>query len=418
MECTHRVTKVTGLTALLFSLAACGGGSAGGGASSPSPNSAPPSAPVNTTAPSPAYTDSVRTGLFETINAERLKAGLGALTQSTALDTAAGYHSNYLLLNPTTAPNDVEDEGNPGYVEDDPYTRGVDAGFDGGLGSSLEVLAADVAVGNDAALTMLAAPYHRVFLLGQAWTQMGWGFVPNADGVATLVGEVGLPRSATAQGMTGSASFYPVANASDVSVMMPNEQPEYALPAAWGSGAYPGYPVSVQLPLGDGWTPGTFTLAETASGAQVVGTVLDNSSQAMENYGIHNWSFFVPSSPLKPATSYTATFTATVQSQAFSKTWSFTTRAGQVILTNVPAGAVSVATETTVNVKSPSLVQAVGGVALSSQCGAAVANTVASPGSIKLKMTGAVASGCAATVIVNDVAYPSETASFTVNFTP
>ncbi len=422
MKESQQTGKLAGVMAMLVLLAACGGGggSDSQGAAQP-PGAPPPSAPVLTTAPTPSYADALRMAAFNAVNAERLKASLGALRQSTVLDTAAGYHSNYLLLNPTSTPTYSEDEGMPGYVADTPYARRTDAGYDVELGNGGELLTANVSVGTDAALLMLAGPYHRAYLMGQSWTQMGWGFVPDADGVGTLIGEVGLPRADTAQGMTGSSSVYPISNAADVPVMMANEQPAYPLPVAWGSNGYPGYPgypVSVQLPMDDIWTPGTFSLVETSSGAAVAGVVLDSTSAALTNFGIKTWAFFIPSAPLKPSTSYTATFTATVDTHAFSKTWSFVTRGGTVTFTNVPRAAVAAAAGATLNVKSASLMQTVANVTLSSQCGGATPHTVVSPGSIKLSLSGAVASGCAATVVVDDLAYPSESNSLTVNFVP
>ena len=418
MKKSDQTGKFAAIAALFLSLAGCGGGGSGDGSSSSAPPAAaPPSAPVLGTAPTPSYTDSVRTSAFETINAERLKAGLGALKQSTELDTSASDHSNYLLLNPTSTPNYGEDAGNAGYTDDDPDARMADALFIGSAEN--EVLTASTSVGSEAALTLLAGPYHRAFTMDQRWTQMGFGFVPNTDGVGTLVGDLGLPQGGTAQGMTGSASLYPVANATDVPVMMADEQPMYALAPPWGTGPLPGYPVSVQLPFGDTWTPGTFTLVETSSGASVAGTVLDNSSLALYGNGLNDWAFFIPNAPLKPATSYTATFTATVQANAFSKTWAFTTRAGSVTILNAPPAAASAATGATVNLKSASLVQTVSDVTLSSQCGSAEAQTVVSPGAVKVKLSGGtVTSGCLATVTVGDLAYPAETANFTVTFVP
>ena len=137
--------------------------------------------------------------------------------------------------------------------------------------------------------------------------------------------------------------------------MMADEQPMYALAQPWGTGPLPGYPVSVQLPFGDTWTPGTFTLVETSSGASVAGTVLDNSTLALYGNGLNHWAFFIPNAPLKPATSYTATFTATVQANAFSKTWAFTTRAGSVTVLNAPTAAASAATGATVASQRTSL---------------------------------------------------------------
>lgn len=419
MKDSQQTGKLAGVMAMLFFLAACGGGGGSDSQGGAQPPSAPPSsAPVLTTAPTPSYSDAFRIAAFDTVNAERLKAGLGALTQSPVLDTAAGYHSNYLLLNPTSSPTYSEDEGMPGYVADTTYERRTDAGYDVELGNGGELLTADVSVGTDSALLMLAGPYHRAIMMGQTWTQMGWGFFPNADGVGTLVGEVGLPRADTAQGMTASLSVYPISNATDVPVMMANEQPAYPLPVAWGSNGYPGYPISVQLPVDDIWTPGTFSLVETSSGAAVAGVVLDSTSAALTNFGLKTWAFFIPNAPLKPSTSYTATFTATVDTHAVLKKWSFVTRDGTVSFGNVPSATVGAAAGATVSVKSASLVQTVANVTLSSQCGGATPHTVVSPGSIKLTLSGAVASGCAATVVVDDLAYPSESNNFTVNFVP
>ncbi len=405
---------------LSLALAACGGGSGTNGqGSSTNDPPPPPSAPVLSAAPAPTYADQVRADAFNVINAERLKAGLGALTQSTELDVAAGYDSNYFLLNPSIPVGFVEDEGNPGYVFDSPRDRIAQSGYSAssyGITYTQHALA-----GADAALVSLATPYHRVWAMDYTWSQMGFGLTVDSDGDGVLVNDLALPNGGTAQGMTSTVSVYPADKSTDISVLMPNEVPTYPLPQPWGPGAYPGYPVSVQLNKADMlvWIPGSFTLKEATSGATVAGTVLDNGSSVLDAYGMRNWAFFIPTTPLKPATTYTASFNATIEGSALSKNWSFTTRAATVSVSNVPTSPIANGLSTTVKVQSTALLQTVDPVSLSSQCGGAQPQVTAGPGAVRLKLVGGtISTGCVATVTVHDLAYAAETASFNVTFAP
>lgn len=142
---------------------------AGGGA-------APPAAPAPIAASVPTRTGGAEDAAYEQqvldlVNAERAKAGLGAVRYSAALDSAAETHNAFQTQQRTMAHIDIGD-GDPG-------ARIRAAGFNGAWGEN-------VAVGQrtpeQVVAEWMASPTHRANILNPNFSQIGVAHETTTDG--------------------------------------------------------------------------------------------------------------------------------------------------------------------------------------------------------------------------------------------
>jgi len=349
---------------LLVPMAGCGG--SGGGAASPAaptPPSPSPSPPPPPPPPPPAsdfqdartsatgnYSNAKTLAVFNLINAQRLAAGLGVLTQATALDTAATAQSNYLGLNNDLQPTTTQEAGRRAFTAVTTAARVLAAGY---TGSAAENAVGAIRLGPDGVQALLSSPYQRLRLMNHGTLDLGLGFVepgtwtpagatpvfPESQSsvlytslvttAATLTGQ--LPQNM----LTASAgvSVYPANNAVEVPVMMYRELPNpvAAEVGPWGRGTFPGYTVSLQSLSTQSLVVSLFTLTRvTAAGRVAVATKLldQNDPTFFRPNNIRNWASLVPLAVLVPGATYEATFAGTAGSTAVARVWQFNTRAG------------------------------------------------------------------------------------------
>lgn len=272
--------------------------------------------------------------VFEYLNTERTRSGLGVLRQSVALDTAAADHAGYLTVNPDVGATHVQDAARPGFTARTAAERVFQRGY---FGSLVETVALSDTTALDGARDLMSAPYHRIGLLGAGLSNFGASFggrTPLPAGYVPLVvlgGQQGVSQQPMRPEAAG-VSLHPVASAQSVPLLMfpeePNPVPELG---AWGqNGRYPGYPVSVHVPHNVVLTATSFTLnAVGANGALVSVPVklLDRTDSIYLSPSFtRNWAFVVPLVPLQPDTTYEASFTGTADSTPLVRTWRFTTR--------------------------------------------------------------------------------------------
>lgn len=364
MNARTNTLRTLSVLALAATLAACGGGggggsdsssggSTGGGVTNPGGGTVtPPSTDVVTSAGTlktsagiSAYAGAAfEAEAFAAINATRLAAGAGLVSQSTALDTAAAAHAKYLTTNIALGLGHTEDPSKADYYEATEDSRATKAGYlsgfvteaVGGTGATMKA--------SDCVLGLLNTVYHAAAVLSPA-TNVGVGVGTDA---------AGIPMCVTVLGAPASEAYPQVAPAGDV----------IAYPSSGQTGVFETFYVGYELPrppvtLFPNTTAGrpvivnvrnadfvNFKAAGTlaavvtkfelkdAGGNVVPAGILANAGltgsgvtlTADSNLG-EGFAVLVPLAPLAKGAVYTATFTATLKSggTAVAKTWSFTT---------------------------------------------------------------------------------------------
>jgi hypothetical protein len=299
-----------------------------------------------------AYSNAKILAAFQLLNTFRTNAGLGVLTQSTALDAAADGHSNYLGINndiPVTATQTIDRTAFTGAT----VAARVSAAGYSGTPTQTQVGFQQVAV--DGVQALLSTPFQRIALLQHGLRELGLGFVEPGSTrpasvtpiiydrlysslVAVTAVRSGVQQQAMRTG-SGDISVFPTPNATEVPTLMYPETPN---PVAtelgpWGPEGYPGYAVSLQVPSNQTLQVAAFTLTKVlASGNVPVSVkVLDlNDPIFLRPNGIINWASVVPLTQLEAGATYQAGFIGTATAVGSSTptpialVWRFTTRSG------------------------------------------------------------------------------------------
>lgn len=347
-------SRLAQLGALCFAvaLAGCGGGGDSAAAPAPTPvtpdpGSSPPPPPgandaahaTVTSSPSTTYAGgSGAAAIYTTINAARLGAGVGAFTQSAALDRMAGNHLNYLILNNQFGHG--ETSGLPGYTGNTLGERAAAAQYGwSGLG---EVLAETSSSNpNDCINNLLDTVYHQELLMG-FYRDVGIAYGQYSSGMFVCVLDLGVASGASPQlpddnvvavfpfsGETGVAtSFAPHTES-------PNPMPDVG-------GASVGFPIqasmvnfgSRSLNTAGAYTVNSFVLKD-ASG-NVVPSRLIAAAGTNAGAGVSFGSdpgglqpgriFLVPLSPLASHATYRVQFSGVAGATSLSRSWSFATQ--------------------------------------------------------------------------------------------
>jgi len=331
-------------------LVACGGGS--GDASSPTPAPAPSPTPapspgvgsngtLQTVVPAAVYADARHRDGFDQLNAVRLGAGAGLLAQSTALDTSAQDHADYLTTNGynTASSPHYETAGYTGYTGVQPSDRMTNAGYSWGYAAEVIGDIGSSSASSDCVGDLLDTVYHAAIMLGRA-VDVGFGYgTGTAAGMCTI--DMGSPLaggSALQIPPSGAVVAYPFGGSTVAhgTFRVANESPRVSTTLLPNATA--GTPIVVGFRNQDVVAGGTVTITRfslaDASGATVPGVILGGAGvggtnvNADSDAGLEDFGVFVPSSPLA-AGSYTVTLQASIsggRALALS-TWSFTVAA-------------------------------------------------------------------------------------------
>lgn len=326
-------------SAMVFALAACGGGGGDEGGSDPAPSNppvepqpAPPtSVPPSTTAPTPTYpAGDQRLVAYETLNSLRLKLGVGVLRQDEALDRSADSHLGYMAANNVVAHE--EEAGKPGFTGVNPYEQGVAAGAD--RAQWIAQVAGGAPDGLECALGFANSVYHLQGITGVQETVgiavrdnlcvINFGVITGANGSGN-----GLPTWGGQQMSAGNMTYFPFDNDTVIgsfnpAAERPNPAPDLTMA---------GRPVMFRVPAtsdADALTVNSFTLAGP-NGAAIPVRVLvapnaktASAASVIEDANVvRGVAFMLPIQPL-PAGVYTATFSGARNGIPVSKTWSFT----------------------------------------------------------------------------------------------
>ena len=345
----HQLKVLFALTAA-SALVACGGG----GGDSP-PASPPLSAPVPV-APTPVVgtngtlqtsvaaanygTDTRRLNAFNQLNTVRQGAGAGLLAQSTALDTSALDHANYLTANGFNSADSAHDEtsGLADFSGVNPFVRMQNAGYDYSYATEVIGDIGSTSAASDCVGDLLDTVYHAASMLSRV-TDVGFGFGSGAAaGMCTI--DMGSPLDGGASKQippSGAIVAYPY-NAGIVAhgtFHVSNESPRVS--TALLPNATAGTPVVVGFRNQDAVAGGTvsitqFSIANAAgttlgsvviAGSGVSGTGVSADAELASDFAV-----LVPVAPLAAGT-YTVTLHATISGgQALALTsWSFTVAA-------------------------------------------------------------------------------------------
>ena len=344
----HQLKVLFALTAA-SALVACGGG----GDDSP-----PPSAPLPV-APTPAVgtngtlqtsvaaanygADTRRLDAFNQLNTVRQGAGAGLLAQSTALDTSALDHANYLTANGFNSADSAHDEtsGLADFSGVNPFVRMQNEGYDYSYATEVIGDIGSTSATSDCVGDLLDTVYHAASMLSRV-TDVGFGFGSGAAaGMCTIDMASPLTGGAARQiPPSGAIVAYPY-NAGTVAhgtFHVSNESPRVS--TALLPNATAGTPVVVGFRNQDVVAGGKVTITQfsiaNAAGAALPAVILAGSTVSGAN--VHDdatldadapeFAVLVPSSPLAAGT-YTVTLHATISGgRALARTsWSFTVAA-------------------------------------------------------------------------------------------
>jgi uncharacterized protein YkwD len=257
-------TLILALTAAAVLTTACGGSSDSPPAPRPAPGApqellARPEAQRSAVNPTQAtYANPELKAIFDWLNVLRLRAGVGALAQSTLVDKAAQLHSEYQGINSFTTHE--EESGKPGFHGIRSSDRITSAGYTD-LADSTEVI-------STAPLTLtprltpaqwidglMGAPLHRAAMLRPEYAEVGIGFASNARYNYLTVNFANTP--ANIQGAPDNdivqdhLILWPPNGMTDLPTVMgcenPNPIPENGNSSFCSDRTPAGYPASVQV---------------------------------------------------------------------------------------------------------------------------------------------------------------------------
>ncbi len=258
---------------------------------------------------------------FAYLNELRRLAGVAVITPDTRFSTAARLHAGYVgetnvvghYETTTTAVN------YRGYAPADRVAAQ-------GVVTTYTSEGLTRAVGTDAVVAvdlLVSSIYHRFGLFNNYLTHGGAGVqfktVAGSQMVDLTIDFANL--QAVALPARSALSLWPAAGALNVTTGFDSDS-ESPDPVAGKNKV--GYPVSVQVDPRYTLTVGSFTLTEVGTGLAVSSRIL---ASAWDSNTPRYAAALIPESVLKPATAYRASFTGTVDGQAVTQSWTFTTAA-------------------------------------------------------------------------------------------
>ncbi|MBC3883618.1 CAP domain-containing protein [Undibacterium griseum] len=278
----------------------------------PAPSVTP--ANLQTSVPTPTYAaSSDELAAFNEINAIRKLIGLGLLAQNTLLDKSANNHMKYVVAN---NPNNahIEDPLKSGFTGVAPIDRASYMGYTGSVGEL-------VGFGNglDAVKGLMNTIYHRDILLDQTTEHVGISLLPTTT-VPVADVEIG-----SIKGQRNASDFlttYPFDGQKNLPLQMALETPSPFGIAYTDYATKTSSPVAFYSASGTALIVSSFTVSQGAN--LLTGRVLTSSNDT-NGLTRKNAASWLGIAPFQPNTTYTASFTGTVNGVAVSRTWTFTT---------------------------------------------------------------------------------------------
>jgi uncharacterized protein YkwD len=365
MKSSHHTATALAAAILTLSLAACGGGGGGSSNGSGSGGGGGGTTPGGTTISYSALVTSVaaanyagdNAAVFSELNAARLASNSGLLAQNADLDSAAANHASFMVTNNLVSnftylgTNFSGTLG--GHYETASYNSASLSGFTGATpalrasyagykGSVMEEASYGAGSGADCAASFLNSVYHLIDAMSPA-EQIGIAFNPGTGSGSACVIELGTPTSSLGQlAATSGKTTYPANGQINIptTYLSGSELPQVPVASSY---AQMGQPIAISLysiansaPAAASIVISSFTLNEgSAGGTPVPATVLSAAGVTASgaavvlttdaNLTLPGVLVLLPNAPLSSGTTYYVTFTATINGQAVTSSWSFTT---------------------------------------------------------------------------------------------
>jgi len=330
------------LLAVLMAVAGVLTTACGGGGDAPPNTGVPPAPPAPrtepaavTSVPQAVYADNRRTLAFNRLNEIRSQAGVGLLTQRTAVDDAAQSHTIYQMVN--NEDGHTETPGKPGYTGPTSKIRIDYFGYQNLL-ESTEVTAAlpfftatpPQEGGVNLVDLLMGAPYHRNAMLRAEYADVGFGLYDQAS-VTRLTIDLARTRANTQGAPSTTLIIWPPDGSTGIPTSMLGEDPS---PIQENNGAPAGYPASVQVSsLFWAIDVTRFEIRELSTNALVNTKLLSYATDTTlsATFGDHSFAAALPRSPLSKNTAYKVIFEGTRTSdeervpRPVAAIWYFTT---------------------------------------------------------------------------------------------
>ena len=326
-------------------LVACGGGGSGGGSAS-TPTSQPPVATTNTTASTittatvtPNYT-AEELAAYNAVSTARTTCGFGGVNQNASLDAATLNHNDYSTRNYQFG--HFETAGLAGYTGNQPYQRGVAAGYTPSFIHYGEVLAyasniPKAGFGLLGTRRLLGAPYHLTGLMGvdrelginvrsagpagtgADFTTTNPSWAPSVYLGIDLASQPSMPS----QHQSGTDVLtYPCSGVTGTIYQLTAETPN-PVPSRNLLTTPIGQPIFVQVLAGNALVITGASVSGPSGSVALLPTMTSANDPNSEL--LTNQAMIMPSGPLSPSTTYTVSITGTNNGTQFSRNFTFTT---------------------------------------------------------------------------------------------
>lgn len=302
------------LAALL--LTACGGSGGDGNSSASQPATSISALEDN----APALTGNTATDGFNWFNFRREQLGVPKVARNARIDAAAQGHSEYQKANSSITHDQIA--GRPGFTGATVGDRLAEANYQFTPGASYaygEVISATSDTsGVSAAEDLIAAIYHRFVIFEPMFKEAGAGAATIPGGLTYFTTNFSANGLSDVLGQ-GSVVTYPFVNQRYVprNFYSDNEAPD-PVPNL----NEVGYPISVHADINSTVTVQSFTVRPRGGsplGVQLLTRATDTNTPA-------SVAAIIPLNPLAAGTIYDVQFSGTVDGDAVTRTWSFTTQ--------------------------------------------------------------------------------------------
>jgi uncharacterized protein YkwD len=302
-------------------LAACGGGgsdSSGGVAVTPPTSSPAPTPPVADPG-APVMTNNIALDGRNWINYRRAQAGVPVVTENLLINNAALGHSEYLRTNNVMSHD--QKAGSPGFTGVTLMDRLNAAGYTipaNGYAYGEVISGTTNGSGFFMAEELITAIYHRFVIFEPKFREIGTGAATSAGGYNYFTADFAT-RGGFGPGIAANTVVtWPYSGQTGVT---PNFFSNSEDPDPVPNLNEVGYPVSVHANIDAPVTMQTFTV-RPRGGSNLQVQLVNSSADPAKRTAIA----IVPLAPLKAATTYDVSFVGTVNGNAVTRDWSFTTK--------------------------------------------------------------------------------------------